>query len=133
MNRAEKALEIHQDRDYNCAQSVLCAFEDLTGLDSEIGAAITEGFGSGAKCGELCGAVAGAIMAIGLINCRNGEKTGHNPKIKAETLELIRSFRTENGCVTCRELLAARKEKNCSKYITDAVNELEKIIEGEKI
>jgi len=132
MDRVSKALEIHKEKDFNCAQSVLCAFEDLTGLDTATAAAISEGFGSGVKCGEICGALTGAVMAIGLINCRNGEKPGHNPKIKAETTELMRRFKAENECLTCRELLARRKEKNCSKYISDAVKMLDNIIEGEK-
>ena len=53
---------------YNCAQSVLLAFEDITGLDRETAARVASSFGGGiGGSGEVCGALTGALMALGLV------------------------------------------------------------------
>ena len=130
-NRSETAVLFHRERNMNCAQSVLCAFGDRTGLPEETAMAIAEGFGGGVRSGEICGAVSGAVMALGLIKSAEGEGMGHNPAVKSGTIEIAAAFRRENGCLRCRDLLASKKEKQCDKYIADAVNILEKMIEGE--
>ncbi|WP_430885845.1 C-GCAxxG-C-C family protein [Fusibacter sp. JL216-2] len=53
------------DETYNCAQSVLKALNDVTGLDDHLTEAISAGFGGGmGKHQEICGAITGASMAI---------------------------------------------------------------------
>ena len=54
----EKAKELRAITDvhYNCAQSVICAFEELTGLDDATSRKIGANFGSGMKRGGTCGA-----------------------------------------------------------------------------
>ena len=46
---------------YNCAQSVLLAFGDLTGLEEDMAAKLASSFGGGlGRMREVCGAVSGA-------------------------------------------------------------------------
>ena len=63
MKRTALANDYHK-QGYNCCQSVLAAFSDLTGLSEQTSFDIGGGFGGGAGTGELCGAVAGAVMAL---------------------------------------------------------------------
>ena len=44
MNHGEKAEKLFLDG-YNCAQSVLCAFEDVTGIERETAAKLASSFG----------------------------------------------------------------------------------------
>ena len=63
--RIKKANACH-DRGFNCSQSVLAAFADVTGLSEEESFRIAAGFGRGAGTGELCGALSGAVMVLSL-------------------------------------------------------------------
>ena len=63
MSIKEKALELHK-KGYNCAQAVIAACSDMTGLDEKTALAISAGFGGGLRSGEVCGAISGAVMAV---------------------------------------------------------------------
>ena len=65
MDIREKALYWHK-KGYNCAQTVLAACSELTGLDEKTALAISAGFGGGLRSGEVCGAISGAVMAVGM-------------------------------------------------------------------
>lgn len=92
----------------NCAQAVLAAFSDLTGLEEETAMRIASGFGGGmARMREVCGAVSGMFMAAGLIlGDDNVPSHEHKAALYAELQELAEGFREENGSLLCRELLA---------------------------
>ena len=64
MDRYEKARDYHK-RGFNCCQSVLASFTDLTGMSEQECFDIAGGFGAGAGTGELCGAITGAAMTLG--------------------------------------------------------------------
>ena len=66
MNRFEKAAEYHH-KGFNCCQSVLAAYADLTGLSEQACFDLGGGFGAGAQTGELCGAITGAVMTLGML------------------------------------------------------------------
>ena len=53
--------------DYNCAESVLLAANEVYGfgLDAENCEKLVSAFGGGLGCGRLCGAAAGAMAALG--------------------------------------------------------------------
>ena len=53
MDRYEKARDYHK-RGFNCCQSVLASFTDLTGMSEQECFDIAGGFGAGAGTGELC-------------------------------------------------------------------------------
>ena len=65
MSIQESAIAYH-DQGYNCAQSVLAALQEETGLDENTAKRIAAGFGGGVRCGEICGSITGAVMAFGL-------------------------------------------------------------------
>ena len=107
MNRhGEKAKELFF-QGYNCAQSVLCAFEDVTGLDRETSAKLASSFGGGmGRLREVCGTMSGALMVLGLVL---GYDDPRNPQAKRAHYHLVqefaRRFRERNGSILCRDLL----------------------------
>lgn len=53
---------------YSCAQAVLLAFSDLTGLDEKTALLISSSFGGGmGRMRETCGAFCDVIMVAGLL------------------------------------------------------------------
>ena len=91
---------------YNCAQSVLLAFSDLTGLDDKTALAISSSFGAGmGRLREVCGAVSGMFMVAGLLY--GGKASQEEKAAHYERLQLLAArFREKNGSSLCRELLA---------------------------
>ena len=65
MSIQESAIAYH-DNGFNCAQSVLAALQEETGLDESTAKRVAAGFGGGVRCGEICGSITGAVMAFGL-------------------------------------------------------------------
>ena len=92
---------------YNCAQSVMVAFCDVTGLEKDFAARMASSFGGGmGRMREVCGAVSGMLMVAGLLY--GYEIPGDDVSKKAHyTLvqELSRQFREEVGSIVCREIL----------------------------
>ena len=62
-NRVERAVTNH-NRGYNCAQSVVCAYCELFGMDESAAFRLAEGFGGGMGGMQdgTCGAVAAMYM-----------------------------------------------------------------------
>lgn len=106
MTYEEKARALFKEG-YNCAQAVLLAFGDKTGMDPETAAMLSSSFGGGmGRMREVCGAVSGAFMAAGLLNgysdpAARAEKAAHYARIQ----RIAAAFRAENGSIICRELL----------------------------
>ena len=91
----------------NCAQAVLCAFEDVTGLDRDTAMRLALSFGGGlARMREVCGAVSGAAMVLGLVK-GSSDPTDHQAKTAHYRLvqEFSKRFKEQNGSIICRELL----------------------------
>ena len=92
---------------YNCSQSVMVAFSDLTGLPKDFSARIASPYGGGmGRMREVCGAVSGMLMVAGLLY---GYEDPKDTKSKRElyTLEqeLAGKFKSQTGSIICRELL----------------------------
>ena len=92
---------------FNCAQSVLLAFCEETGLTREQAAKLASGFGGGmGRLREVCGAVSAMFMVEGYVCGYDDPKAKEE---KAALYERIRSlaeeFRAENGSIICRDLL----------------------------
>lgn len=105
-NHADKAKALFL-QGYNCAQAVVCAFEDVTGLDRDTAARLACSFGGGmGRMREVCGTVSGALLALGLA-C--GYADPNDPEAKkahyARVREFARRFRERSGSIICRELL----------------------------
>lgn len=86
---------------YNCAQSVLVAFSDLTGFKSEdllnMGSALGGGF---CRTRNLCGAVNAVGILYGLIT-----KTDDKAKAYGEMQTMIANFLMKYGSLNCGDLL----------------------------
>jgi len=92
----------------NCAQAVLLAFSDLTGLDNATAARISSSFGGGmGRLREVCGAVSGMLMVAGLLYgyTEPGEQDADKKTHYALVQELAGKFRQEAGSIVCREIL----------------------------
>lgn len=94
-------------RGCNCAQSVLLAFSDITGLEEETALRLSSSFGGGlGRLREVCGAVSGAAMVLGLVK---GYSAPDDREAKKAHYRLIQDFadrfRQYNGSIICRELL----------------------------
>lgn len=107
MNRYELAYHYHT-QGYNCAQAVIGAFADKTGLSVEQSMAISGGFGGGVGGSheELCGAISGGVMVLSLLF---PHLHGENPESKQALYQLTQEFRTRFQKVfsltRCEELL----------------------------
>lgn len=107
MNHSEYAAELFVNG-CNCAQAVVVAFCDVTGLEPEFAARLASSFGGGmGRMREVCGAVSGMLMVAGLLYGYDtpGE---HDEKKKAHyalVQELAGRFRAQTGSIVCREIL----------------------------
>lgn len=122
--RIKRAHDNHK-KGYNCAQSVICAYSDLLGVDEETLFKLSEGFGLGMGMMATCGAVTGMFMAAGLVNS-SGDLSACNTK--PETMKVIKqlreAFEQKNGSLICRELKGVDTKKvlrSCDGCIEDAV------------
>ena len=92
---------------YNCAQSIVVAFCDVTGLEKDFAARFSSSFGGGmGRMREVCGAVSGMLMVAGLLY--GYETPGDDVSKKAHyqlVQELSGKFREEVGSIVCREIL----------------------------
>lgn len=105
MNRFEKANAYHK-RGFNCCQSVLAAFSDLTGLSEQASFDIGGGFGAGAGTGELCGAVSGAVMTLGMLTPVDpADPVGSKKRTLVLSKEMQKRFSEKFGALRCQELL----------------------------
>ena len=109
-NIKEKALEYHA-AGFNCAQSVLAACKEYTGLDDSAALAISAGFGGGLRSGEICGA-----MALGLV-CPFNEADNAEAKVKIAELakNCVSACNDEYNCIRCLDL--KQSGVNCSEII----------------
>ena len=129
----------------NCAQSVLAAQSDLTGLSVTDSLKIATGFGAGmAMRQKTCGAVTGAYMVIG---AKYGRVNPDDETARDKTYSLIEEFNRKfielHGSLDCRELLGvdlktaegaeeaeqgAYFEKKCGLYVEDAEKILDELL-----
>ena len=92
---------------YNCAQAVLLAFEDVTGLPVETAAKLASGFGGGiGRLREVCGTVSGAVMVLSLAHGYDDPADAEAKAAHYRTVQAFAArFKAENGSIICRELL----------------------------
>ena len=118
MTKKELAIHLHRPGS-NCAQSVLRAFTEETGLDEATASAIANGFGGGVRCGEICGAISGGVMALGLMAQNKGITD-----VRKLTADYVAEFTKAYGCVRCEEL--KQNKIPCDELIGFAAEVLEK-------
>ena len=92
----------------NCAQAVVVAFCDLTGLEPDFAKRMSCGFGGGVgRQREVCGAVSGMLMVLGTLYGyeENAEDDAHKKQLYKDVQTLAGKFREECGSIICREIL----------------------------
>ena len=92
---------------YNCAQAVLLAFCEETGLSREQAAKLASTFGGGmGRMRDVCGAVSAMFMVEGLLQGYS-DPTAKEEKseLYARVRTLADRFREKNHSIICRELL----------------------------
>ena len=106
MDHRTKAAELFVNG-YNCAQAMLVAYCDETGLTPEFSAKLASSFGGGmGRMREVCGAVSGMLMVAGLLYGYDTPGDDVSKKrLYGEVQELAGKFREENGSIVCREIL----------------------------
>ena len=129
MRANEEAARLH-GAGFNCAQSVLGALREKTGLDEATSLAVSGGFGGGVRCGEICGAVSGAVMALGLAHPHTeADDLQAKTDIAKETKAFTAAFREEFGCIRCLDL--KRSGKSCAELINFAASQAESMLSKE--
>lgn len=133
----------------NCAQSVLVAFCDKTGMTEKQAMRMASGFGGGmGRMREVCGAMSGAFMVLG---CLYGyEEPGQEDLKKAHyaiVQDTAAKFREEYGTIICCTLLGnpddspnptPRTEefyhhRPCGRFIRKAAEIVEEYIDSHPI
>ena len=107
MDHSNQAAELFLSGS-NCAQAVVVAFCDVTGLEPEFAAKLSSSFGGGmGRMREVCGAVSGMLMVAGLLYGYDdpGEKDCNKKEHYKLVQELAGRFREEIGSIVCREIL----------------------------
>jgi len=92
---------------YSCAQAVLLAFCQETGLTREQASMLSAPFGGGmGRLREVCGAFSAALMVMGLLE---GVSSPNDEQAKADQYARVQRwakvFEEQNGSIICRELL----------------------------
>ena len=147
MTRSENA-EFYFTDTFNCSQAVLASFGQDYGLTEDQCLKISCAFGGGMGRRQMtCGAVTGALMVIGLHFGRGAEDPYSQSGIAYENTKVFfREFIKSNGSINCKELLQGLDmndpedqkkieelelfRANCVKYVRDAVEITEKLIQG---
>lgn len=114
--RAAKAVSYFKEDGYNCCQSVLLAYQDITGVDKSVLATISAPLGGGmGRLREVCGAVTGMFMVSGFAVKADNPKDRERKKESYQTVQqLASSFKNINGSIICRELLSGETLKDKS-------------------
>jgi len=144
MTERMKKADAFQKMNFNCAQSVLAAFGDLTGLDDETAKKIAGGLGGGmGGCrSEVCGALSGAILVLGMLTphvtpvCQE-----EKDRVYAVSREFRSRFETRFGCTGCGALLnrehsqadwdwaaELKSRRICIVFVVEAVRMLEEYL-----
>lgn len=134
--RKEKALKLFNEK-YNCAQSILLAYNDIVGLDNETAYKIAQGFGGGyGRMGKTCGTLNAAVMVLSL---KYSNTTKGDMDNIMETRKIVRSFINDftanhNG-INCTDILREEPGKTyimhsekCAKTVSEICDLLDKYL-----
>ncbi len=143
MTKIETATSIFK-QGFDCAQTVLLSFSDVTGLDRKtslkLGSAFAGGMGMN---GSKCGTVTGALMVIGLKHGSGGPKDKEQKVIVQGLVnDFLKRFNELHSSATCKELIGvditsvknmpSEERKNvyrkCLTYVKSSVGILEEIL-----
>lgn len=105
-DHGKKAAQLFM-QGYNCAQSVVVAYCDLTGFTPDYAARLSSSFGGGmGRMREVCGAVSGMLLIAGILY---GYDTPGDDEAKRKHYALVQhlagEFRIREQSIICREIL----------------------------
>ncbi len=111
-------------RGCNCAQAVLLAFPDITGLPDDTAMRLASSFGGGmGRMREVCGTVSASLMVLGLATgydaaapTEAADKAAHYARVQ----EFARRFREVQSSIVCREILAEHAARLKAAKAADA-------------
>ena len=107
MDHGIKAAELFLSGS-NCAQAIVVAFCDVTGMEESLAAKFSSSFGGGmGRLREVCGAVSGMLMVAGLLyGYEDPGEDDCNKKAHYQMVQYLAGrFREEVGSIVCREIL----------------------------
>ena len=113
--------------DYNCAESVLLAANEVYGfgLDAESCVKLVSAFGGGLGCGKLCGAAAGAMSALGFAEVEGrAHATAGFKDLCADTAAKLEKALGSTECVQVKPAFF-REDVRCLNAVKAACNVLE--------
>ena len=97
MDRAERAVDLKHSG-YNCAQAVLCAFTEESGMTEDELKKLGASFGAGMGCMEAtCGALIGAGILTGILKYEG-------KPVMRDAAALHRQFSDMCGASICKDL-----------------------------
>ena len=146
IDRKKKAYELFK-QGYNCAQSVVVAFEDVLGLDRQTLLNVSVGFGGGfGRTRNLCGAVSAFAIVLGLYLPHSDKPMEDKADIYKRIQMLSAEFKARNASDNCGVLLQNVKNlttgyepqvrdeeyykvRPCIKFVLDSVEILDNYIE----
>lgn len=114
----------------NCAQTVLMAFPDITGLSDDMAARISNSLGSGIGMQrEICGVPTAMAITDGM---RFEGSPEAKPRVYASANKLLEKFRHLNdNKITCRELKKPGAPKSCDQLIMEGIEILHNSLESD--
>ena len=134
---------------YNCAQAVVVAFSDVTGLEEGFSAKLSSSFGGGmGRMREVCGAVSGMLMVLSILYGYDTPGDDESKKrLYTEVQALAGKFREEVGAIVCREILKNPpsdpnptprteqfyKDRPCARMVATAAKIMDAFIEAHPI
>ena len=120
--RKEIAASKKASGKYNCAQSVVTSYPEITGLDEAVAMNLTDGFAAGMTNMEgTCGALVGAALVLGLAN-KDKRKT------MRQVREVMNKVKERNHATQCKLLKGVATHKvlrECPFCVADACEFLE--------
>jgi len=128
---ADIAEKYFLEGDYNCAESVLLAANDvyMLGLDKANCHRLVSAFGGGMGCGLLCGAIAGAMAALGQAAVK--ERAHVTEGFKALCSDTAAEMEKALGDVNCKVIKPQLfvEGRRCAETVRRAADVLEKQME----
>lgn len=119
----DKVLEYYY-QGYNCSQCILKAAEQKYKIPiSKQSLKLCSGICNGFGIGGFCSVIAAGIMILGLLF---EEKT-----VKRLRLKLITEFQDKFSSLNCSQLKEKNGEYSCDKFIAQAADLIDNIIEEE--
>jgi len=112
----------YRKQGYNCAESVIKAFNEENNFNIPI--SIASSFGTGMMVGSTCGAITGSLMALGALKGRE-ESTTKNESIKY-TKEMMNKIKEKYGTFECKQL--KKQGVSCNEIIEYAYNALKECV-----